>query len=102
MMYNVIYVVCRYFMLNGLIDSREMRRGEAAGSSRSSGAASRQSSSQGDVEDARFQEVIALRDSYYQNWFASEQEQMSQHYANIVQQYMWVSLSDSTFSCIET
>jgi hypothetical protein len=59
MMCNVSYVVCRYSMLNGLIDSREVRRAKAAGSLRRSGAASRQSSRQGAVEDARLQEVIA-------------------------------------------
>jgi hypothetical protein len=48
------------------------------------------------------QEVIAQRDAYYQNWFASQQGQMSQHYANVHQQQMQVSLSDSLFSCIET
>jgi hypothetical protein len=80
-MCNVSYVVCRYSMLNRVIDSRA----KAAGSSRSSGAASRQNLRQGPVEDARLQEVIAQRDAYYQNWFASQQEQMSQHYANVVQ-----------------
>jgi hypothetical protein len=102
MMCNVSYVVYRYSMLNGLIDSREVRWAKAAGSSQSSGAASWQSSSQGVVEDARLQEAIAQRDAYYQNWFASQQEQMSQHYTNVVQQQMQVSLSDSPFSCIET
>jgi hypothetical protein len=102
MMCNVSYVVCRYFMLNGLIDTREVIRAKAADSSQSSGAASRQSSRQDAVEDARLQEVIVYRDTYYQNWFASQQEQMSQHYANIVQQQMQVNLSDSPFSCIET
>jgi hypothetical protein len=59
MMCNMSYVVCRYSMLNGLIDSREVRRAKAVGSSRSSGAVSRQSSQQGTVDDARLQEVIA-------------------------------------------
>jgi hypothetical protein len=59
MMCNVSYVVCIYSMLNGVIDSREVRRAKAAGSSRSSGAASPQSSRQGAVEDARLQELIA-------------------------------------------
>jgi hypothetical protein len=40
--------------------------------------------------------------AYYQNWFASQKEQMSQHYANILQQQMHVSLSDSPFLYIET
>jgi hypothetical protein len=102
MMCNVIYVVCRYSILNGLIDSREVRRAKAAGSSQSSRAASWQNSRQGAVEDARLQEAIAQHDTYYQKWFTSQQEQMSQHYANIVQQQMQVSLSDSPFSCIET
>jgi hypothetical protein len=89
MMCNVSYVMYRYSMLNGLIDSsREVRRAKAASSSRSSGAASRQSSSQGAVEDVRLQEAIAHRDAYYQNLFASQQQQMSQHYANVVQQQM--------------
>jgi hypothetical protein len=48
------------------------------------------------------QEVIAQRDAYYQNWFASQQEQMPQHYTNVLQQQMQVSLSDSPFLCIET
>jgi hypothetical protein len=39
MMCNVTYVVCRYSMLNGVIDSREVRRAKAAGPSWSSGAA---------------------------------------------------------------
>jgi hypothetical protein len=77
MMCNVSYVVCRYSMLNGLIVSKEVRRTKEVGSSQSSGAASRQSSRQGAVEDVRLQEVIAQRDAYYQKWFASQQEQMS-------------------------
>jgi hypothetical protein len=40
MMCNVSYVVCRYSMLNGVIDSREVRRAKEADLSRSSGAAS--------------------------------------------------------------
>jgi hypothetical protein len=59
MMCNVSYVVCRYSMLNGVIDSREVRRAKAAGLSRSSRAANRQRSRQGSIEDARLQEVIA-------------------------------------------
>jgi hypothetical protein len=77
MMCNVSYVVCRYSMLNGLIGSREVIRAKAAGSSWSSGIASRQSSRQGTVDDARLKEVIAHRDADYQNWFASQQEQLS-------------------------
>jgi Ni,Fe-hydrogenase III large subunit len=56
-------------MLNGMIDSREVRRVKAVGPSRSSGAASRHRSRQGIIEDARLQEVIAHHDAYYQNWF---------------------------------
>jgi hypothetical protein len=82
MMCNVNYVVCRYSMFNRVIDSREVRRAKAAGPSQSSGAASRQRSRQDAVQDARLQEVIARCGAYYQNWFASQQEQMSQHYAN--------------------
>jgi hypothetical protein len=89
-------------MLNGLIDFREVRRAKAGGSSRSLGATSRQRSRQGAVDDARLQEVITQRDAYYQKWFASQQEQMSQHYANVVQQQMQVSLNDYPFSCILT
>jgi hypothetical protein len=59
MMCNVNYMVCIYSMLNGLIESRVVRRVKAVGSLRSSGAASQQSSRQGAVEDARLQEVIA-------------------------------------------
>jgi hypothetical protein len=77
MMCNVSYVVCRYSMLNGVIDSREVGRAKAAGSSRSSGVASGQSSRQGAIDDARLQEVIAQRDAYYQNRFTSQQEKMS-------------------------
>jgi hypothetical protein len=58
-MCNVSYVVCLYSMLNGLIDSREVRRVKATGSLQSSGAASRQSSKQGAVNDTRLQEVTA-------------------------------------------
>jgi hypothetical protein len=87
-MCNVTYVVCRYSMLNGVIDSREVRRMKAVGQSRSSGAASRQRSRQGAIEDARLQEVIAQHDAYYQNWFVLQYEQMSHHYANILQQQM--------------
>jgi hypothetical protein len=86
MMCNASYIVCRYFILNGLIDSREVRRAKAVGSPWSSRAASWQSSRQDAVDDARLQEVIAQRDAYYQKWFASQQEQMSQHYTNVVQQ----------------
>jgi hypothetical protein len=77
-------------------------KGESSGPSWSSGAVSRQRSRQGAVEDARLQGVIAQRDAYYQNWFASQQGQMSQHYTNVLQQQMRVSLSDSPFSSIET
>jgi hypothetical protein len=70
-MCNVSYVVCRYSMLNGLIDSREVRRAKAAGLLWSSGSASRQSSRQGAVDDARLQEVTAQHDAHYQKWFAS-------------------------------
>jgi hypothetical protein len=86
MMCIVTYVVCRYSMLNGMIDSREVGKAKVAGLSWSSGAVSRQRSRQGVVEDARFQEVIAQCDAYYQNWFATQQEQMSQCYANVLQQ----------------
>jgi hypothetical protein len=48
------------------------------------------------------QEVIAQRDAYNKKWFTSQQEQMSQHHTNIVQQQMQVSLSDYPFSYIET
>jgi hypothetical protein len=72
-------------MLNGLIDSREVRRVKAVGSSRSLGDANRQSSRQGTVDDARLQEVIAQYDAYYQKWFTSQREQMPQHYANVIQ-----------------
>jgi hypothetical protein len=65
MMCNVNYIMCRYSMLNGLIDSREVRSVNAAGSSWSSRAASWQSSRQGAVGDARLQEVIAQHDAYY-------------------------------------
>jgi hypothetical protein len=58
MMCNVSYVVCGYSMLNGVIDSREVRRVKAVGRSQSSGAASRQRSRQGTIDDARLQEVI--------------------------------------------
>jgi hypothetical protein len=73
MMCNVSYVVATW----KVIDSREVRREKAAGPSWSSGAASRQRSRQGTVEDARLQEVIAQCDAYYQKWLASQQEQMS-------------------------
>jgi hypothetical protein len=102
MMCNVSYIVCRYSMLNGVIDSREVRRVKAVDLSWSSGAASRQRSRQGTVEDSRWQEVITQRDAYYQNWFASQQEQMSQYYADVLQKQMHVSLSDFPLSCIET
>jgi uncharacterized membrane protein YgcG len=60
MMCNVVsYIVHRYSMLNGVIDSREMRRVKAAGSSQSSGATSHHRSRQGAIKDARLQEVIA-------------------------------------------
>jgi hypothetical protein len=59
MMCNVSYVVCRYSMLNGVIDSTEVRMAKAAGPSWSSGAASRQRSRQGVIEGARLQEVNA-------------------------------------------
>jgi hypothetical protein len=80
----------------------EVRRAKAAASSRRLGVASQQSSRQGAVDDTRLQEVIAQFDAYYQKWFVSQQEKMSQHYANVVQHQMQVSLSDYPFSCIET
>jgi hypothetical protein len=85
MMCNVSYVVCRYSMLNGVIDFGKVRRVKAVGPSWSSRAASRQRSRKGAIKDARLQEVIAQRDAYCQNWSATQQEQMSQHYANILQ-----------------
>jgi hypothetical protein len=81
--------MCRYSMLNRVIDSREVRRAKAVGPSWSSGAASHHRSKQ---------EVITQRDSYYQNWFTSQQEKISNHYANILQQQMQISLSDSPLS----
>jgi hypothetical protein len=72
-------------MLNELIDSREVRRAKAVGSSWSLGVASQQSSRQGTIDDARLKEVIAQHDAYYQKWFTSQQEQMSQHYINVIQ-----------------
>jgi hypothetical protein len=72
MMCNVNYVVCKYSMLNGVIDSKEVRRMKTASLSRSSGAASHHRSRQGVVEYARLQEVIAQCDVYYQNWFTSQ------------------------------
>jgi hypothetical protein len=69
---NVSYIVCRYFMLNGVIDSKEVRRAKVAGPSRSSRDASHHKSRPGAVEDARLQEVIEQRDVYYQNWFTSQ------------------------------
>jgi hypothetical protein len=60
MMCNVVsYVMCRYSMLNGVIDSKELRRAKAVGPSQSSGAASHHRSRKDTVEDARMQEVIA-------------------------------------------
>jgi hypothetical protein len=82
--YMMCNVTCRYFMLNRVIDSSKVRRVKAADLSWSSGAVSRQRSRQCVVEGARLQEVIAQRDAYYQNWFVSQQEQMSQHYANVL------------------
>jgi hypothetical protein len=58
MMCNMSYVVCRYSILNGLIDSRELRDCQST-----------KFSGQGIVDDARLQEVIAQRDAYYQEWF---------------------------------
>jgi hypothetical protein len=80
-------------MLNGVIDSRDVRRVKAADPSRSSEGASRQRSRQGAVEDARLQEVIAQRDAYYQNWFTSQQEPMSQHYVVIPDFYAKINYS---------
>jgi hypothetical protein len=60
MMCNIVsYAVCRYFMLNGVIDSREVRRVKAVGPSHSLGAASHHRSRQGIIEDGRMQGVIA-------------------------------------------
>jgi hypothetical protein len=88
MMCDVSYAVCRYSMLNGMIDSREVRRVEATGPSWSSGVVSHHRSMQGAVEDARLQEVIAQCDAYYKKSFASQQERMPNHYANVLQQQM--------------
>jgi hypothetical protein len=63
---------CADTLLNRVIDSKKVRRVKAANPLQSSGAASRQRSRQGAVEDARLQEVIAQRDAYYQNRFASQ------------------------------
>ena len=81
-------LMCRYSMLNGMIDSNEVRRAKAAEPSQSSGAATRHGSRQDATSDARLQEEIAQRDVYYQSWMASQQAAMSNHYANILQQQM--------------
>jgi hypothetical protein len=65
MMCNMTYVECRYSMLNGLIDSREVRRATAVGSSRSSGVVSQQSSRQDAVDDARLQAVAKLEQIHW-------------------------------------
>jgi hypothetical protein len=63
---------CADTLLNRVIDSKKVRRVKAVNPLQSSGAASRQRSRQGAVEDARLQEVIAQHDAYYQNQFASQ------------------------------
>jgi hypothetical protein len=85
-------------MLNGVIDSREVRRTKAVDPSQSSVAATRHISRQGVIEDARLQEVIAQRDAYYQTRLTSQQERVSNHYTSVLQQQMQVSLSDSPLS----
>jgi hypothetical protein len=99
MMFDVMnYVVCRYNMLKGVINSKEVRMVKAVGPSQSPGATSHHRSRQGAVEDTWMHEVILQCDAYYQNWSASEQERMSNHQANVLQQQKRVNLSDSLLS----
>ena len=80
-------------MLNGVIDSREVRRAKATEPSQSSRTATHHGSRQDAAADARLQEVIPQRDAYYQSWMTSHQKTISNHYANLFREQMQVQLS---------
>ena len=83
-------------MLNGVTDSREVRRAKAAaGPSQSSGAATHRGSTQNldAIINARVQEAIALRDSYIQSCMTSQQQAMANYFTNLFQQQMPTGVS---------
>jgi hypothetical protein len=66
-------VCCRYSMLNGVIDSREMRAQKEALSSQSSGTSSVRRRSEDELEIIRLKEAMRQRDEYYAACFAQQQ-----------------------------
>ena len=67
---------CRYGILNGLIDSREVRRQRGASSSQNTQFGSSCTSWQ-DEELARLRREVAQRDAYYAEYIASQQAQFT-------------------------
>jgi predicted oxidoreductase (fatty acid repression mutant protein) len=63
----------RYSMLNGVIDSREVRAQKAALSSHSSGTSSVRRRSEDELEIIRLKEAMRQRDEYFAACFAQQQ-----------------------------
>jgi hypothetical protein len=79
-------IFCRYGMLNGLIDSREVRRQKGASSSQDMGGAiSRQ-----DAQIARLREEVAQRDAYYAEYVVAQQAR----YTTILAEKLQVSMNN--------
>jgi hypothetical protein len=66
-------VCCWYSILNGAIDSREVRAQKATQSSQSSGTSSVCHSSEDELEIIRLKEVMRQRDEYYSGCLAQQQ-----------------------------
>jgi hypothetical protein len=66
-------VYCRYSMLNGVIDSREVKAQKVALSSQNSSTSSVRRRSEDELEIIRLKEAMRQRDEYYAACFAQQQ-----------------------------
>jgi hypothetical protein len=66
-------VYCRYSMLNGVIDSREVKAQKVALSSQSSSTSSIHRRSEDELNIIRLKEAMRQRDEYYATCFAQQQ-----------------------------
>jgi hypothetical protein len=66
-------VCCRYSMLNGVIDSREVRAQKAGLSSHSAGTSSVRRCSGDELEIIRLKEAMRQRDEYFAACFVQQQ-----------------------------
>jgi hypothetical protein len=66
-------ICCSYSMLNGVIDSREVKVQKAALSSQSSSISSVRRRSEDELEIIRLKEAMRQRDEYYAACFAQQQ-----------------------------